>query len=109
MKTEIIYVAGRYRARTLPGKILNIIKAYITALRISRKGYIVFCPHANTALFDLFCKHSDEFWLKAGQEFLKRSDALFLMKGWQNSQGSWGEYNVAITKRMPIYYHLREL
>ena len=105
----IIYLAGHYRAKTVFGKALNILKAYIMAIRISRRGYVVFCPHMNTCLFDLFCHHDDIFWLKAGLDFLKRCDAIFLMKGWQDSHGSIGEYYQAKNKCLPIYKNLDEL
>ena len=106
----IIYVAGHYRAKTIFGKILNIIKAYITAIRISNKGFIVFCPHMNTALFDIFCKHDDEFWLKAGREFLAKCDAIYMMKGWENSKGSIDE-NLDATEihNIPVYYSIEDI
>ena len=105
----IIYVAGHYRARTIFGKILNIIKAYIVSIRITRRGYIVFCPHMNTALFDIFCHHEDKFWLEAGLEFLSKFDALYLMEDWYNSSGSVGELIKAESLEMPIYYSLDEI
>ena len=99
----IIYVAGHYRARTIFGKILNIIKAWVVSIRISRKGYVVFCPHMNTALFDIFCNHDDKFWLEAGKEFLSKFDAIYMMKGWTSSRGSIDEHCTALQLNIPIF------
>ena len=49
---EVAYIAGPYRAKT-PGQIYdNIAKARVVALAMWQKGYIVICPHMNSAFFD---------------------------------------------------------
>ena len=102
MKT--IYIAGPYRAKTRLGVLLNILKARKAAKELSKEGWCVFTPHMNTALFDGIC--SDKFWLDCGMEFLKRSDAIFLLKKWRLSEGAKEEYWYSCNYGKTMYYEV---
>ena len=90
---KVIYIAGAFRAKTQWGIMLNVRKAEDASLRFWKLGYAVICPHTMTQHFQNECP--DEVWLKGCIELLKRCDAIYLVDGWQNSEGSLDELKVA--------------
>ena len=91
MHPKIIYVSGKYRARTIFGKLWNIWKARRVAERLWREGWICICPHCNTLLFD-----EDTPYIIGDCEIISRCcDAVYMLRGWEESEGSRIEYSVA--------------
>ncbi|MDO9529250.1 MAG: DUF4406 domain-containing protein [Syntrophales bacterium] len=90
---KVVYIAGPYRAKTIFGRIINIIRARREALKWWKRGYAVICSHSNSALFD--GKAPDSVWLAGGLELLRRSDIIVMLPGWKFSQGSIQEYHTA--------------
>lgn len=86
----IVYICGAYRSRWgLPGVLWHIWKARQATIRLAEQGYVVFSSHLNWGLFD---GHRDiRFWLDCGLKMLERCDAIYLMKGWTESNGSCAE------------------
>lgn len=98
MAKEIVFVSGKYR-----GDIeANITKAESVAKRLWQEGFIVICPHLNTARFDGIC--SDDIWLLGYLEILKRCDSIYMMDNWQESEGSYQELKVAREAGLKIYW-----
>ena len=82
---KIIYVSGAYRSRWgLIGKLINIYKARRVAQRLWGAGYVVFCPHMNTALFMV----DGIPYIAGGCEIVKRCDTIYMMKNWESSEGA---------------------
>ncbi len=96
---KLIYVAGKYRARTWFGKVWNILKARRAARRLWKTGWAVICPHMNTALFDEDCPY-----IEGDCVMVKRCDAIYMLKGWHDSEGARIERMTAIKKGITIYY-----
>ncbi len=95
---EIVFVSGKYR-----GDIeTNIQKAEIVAKRLWGEGFVVICPHLNSAKFDGICP--DAVWLDGYQEILKRCDSIYMMKGWEDSEGAMQELALAKEMRKRIYW-----
>jgi len=99
---KIIYVAGKYRADTRSEIGLNILKAEKVAKRLWEAGYAVICPHANSAHFDGVV--ADRCFLEGGIEILTRCDAIYMMKGYENSLGAMEELRIARELDMEIIY-----
>ena len=99
---QIVYIAGPYRAKTIVGRIINIYKARKEAIKWWKKGYVVICPHMNTALMDKHCL--DDVWLKGAKELLKRSDIVVMLKPWPFSKGSVEELALAEKEGKRIIY-----
>lgn len=99
---KVIMVCGKYRASTVPEISDNINKAKHVAIELWQKGFAVICPHTNSAHFDGFCE--DEVWLKGYQEILKRCDAIFVLKGHENSSGTTNEIKLAKQLGKEIIY-----
>ncbi len=97
---RIIYVSGRYRAKTLLGKLWNIWKARRAAQRLWEDGWVVICPHLNTAMFNE--KHP---YIAGDCEIIKRCcDAIYMLENWEKSEGAQIELATAKIKGIAIYY-----
>jgi hypothetical protein len=100
---QIVYVAGKYRSKWgLIGRIINILKARKVAIRLWQKGYIVICPHLNTALFDGYCP--DDTWLEGDIAILERCDVIYMLKDWNESRGARIEYREAVRWGLEVMY-----
>ena len=104
---RVVYIVGPYRSGTIRTIVENIRRAEAVALRYWRKGYAVICPHKNSELFDGAV--SDEVILRGDIEFLKRSDQVVVLPGWERSEGSVGEVAVARELGIPIIYEELEV
>lgn len=101
MRRQIVFVSGRYRAKTLLGRLLNIWKARKAAIKLWQMGYTTFCPHLNTLLFD---GHSpDDVWLKGDIKILKHCQIIYMMKNWEKSEGACTEFDVATEHGLRIW------
>lgn len=97
---RIIYIAGAYRSKWgFLGVALNIWKARRAAKRLWSRDFAVICPHSNTAFFK-----EELMYLRGGIEMVKRCDALYLLKGWQSSEGSCLEYRAAIDNNLEVIF-----
>jgi hypothetical protein len=48
-------------------------------------------------------------FLDGDLEILRRVDAIFMLPGWENSEGSKGELALAITLGLPVYDQLEDV
>jgi hypothetical protein len=88
--SKVIYVAGPYRALTEYEIKQNIERAEKIAIELWKLGWAVICPHKNTAFFD--GNIPDHLLLEGYLQILKRCDAIFMMPGWECSEGAAIEY-----------------
>ena len=104
VKRQSIYVAGAYRSKWgIPGKIINILKAYRVGRRLTKQGYCVYIPHMNTALMDIGC-NTDQFFLDCGIKMLKKFEIIYMMKGWWDSEGAKQEHTEALRRGIEVRY-----
>ena len=105
MKT--IYVAGPYRAHTPSGVLANRHIAEICGMRLCANGWAPYIPHCNLGGFEIYdgieglC---DKVWLAIGLEWVHRCDAVFVLHGWEHSEGTKAEITEAKLIDLPIYY-----
>lgn len=97
--THIIYVAGPYRCPIKKGIQHNIDRALVAAQRLWNLGYVAFCPHSNSAHFT----GEDWWYLRGYLEVLSRCDAIYVLKGSENSRGTQAEIAEAQRLGLPIY------
>lgn len=97
---KIIYISGRYRARTIFGRLLNIWLARRVAIKIWKLGGIAICPHMNTALFP----EDGIDYIEGDCEIVERCDAILLLRNWRKSKGARRELATALSKRLRLYY-----
>ena len=97
---KIIYVSGRYRARTWLGKVINIYKARRAAQRLWG-DWVVICPHMNTALF----KEDGIPYIAGDCEIVKRCcDAIYMLKGYESSEGAMIELATAKNNGIEVIF-----
>jgi hypothetical protein len=103
---NIAYISGAYRSKYgVIGRIINILKARQAAKRLWKEYDAVICPHLNTALFDGVV--SDDKFLKGDIEILNRlhrKDTIYMMDGWENSEGAKMELDVATRRGLTVRY-----
>ena len=104
---KMVFIAGPYRASTEWGVHNNIQKAEQAAVAIWKLGISVVCPHKNTAYFGGAAP--DRVWLNGAQEQLRRSDAVFLVVGFEQSVGTQDEIALAKELGLPIFKEIEEV
>lgn len=100
---KVVYVSGKYRDSRGPwyvGK--NIQRAENVAMELWKLGFAVICPHKNTAFFE--GPLDDPVIMKGDCELVRRSDALVVIPGWEDSLGTKEEWQTAQEANKPIFY-----
>ena len=65
------------------------------------------CPHKNTAHFGGAAP--DELRLEGAREMLRRSDAVFCVRGWRKSAGATAEVVLATELGLPVFRTVGEM
>lgn len=100
-RMPVAYIAGPFRAKNAWLREKNIREAEELALRVAECGVAPLCPHTNTRFFDGTL--SDEFWLAATMELLRRSDVIVLTNRWVESSGARAEYEWARDNGLVVF------
>ena len=107
-KMKVVYVAGAFDSPDgCWGRTLNCRKAEHLALEVWQAGLVAICPHLNTRNFTGACER--EVWIKGDLEILRRCDAVLLVPGFENSQGTLAEVKEAQRLEIPIFYTVDDL
>ena len=94
-----MYIAGPYSGDVG----MNMYKAWLAGRVIVQKGYIPVIPHTMTGeMHDLL---TPDDWYQITLELLKLCDAIYMLRGWECTQGAVEEHDYAAnTMRIPIYF-----
>jgi hypothetical protein len=103
---KLAYVIGAYRSSTVYGVSRNIEAASALAAELWKAGFAVICPHKNSAFFDGLV--SDNVFLSAGLEMLRRCDCAVLAPRWRDSGGSLCEIAECHRCKIPVYASAKE-
>lgn len=106
---KMIYVAGKFSAKTREGVEANIAHAVACSLDVARVGGFPVCPHANTAHPDFETVQPYPFWIEGTMLLMLACDALFMVPGWEQSSGARGERDRALAEDMPVFETLADL
>ena len=98
----LVYLAGPVRGDRINIVYENIQRAREWACFLWEVGFAVFCPHLNTAFMDGIVE--DEVFLEGDLNILSRCDTIFVLPGWEDSQGTIGEIGEALKMGIPIYF-----
>jgi nucleoside 2-deoxyribosyltransferase len=104
---KVIYVAGKYRGKTLYETMNNINAASKLAAEVWQAGAVALCPHKNSALFDGIVP--DSVFLAGDIELLKRCDGLIAVDNWRDSRGAEAEVAYAVARVIPIFHRIGDL
>lgn len=99
-----VYIAGPIRHKSAYQREKNIRVAESALVDVLRMGAACICVHSMCR----YLEHElpDQVYLDQDLELLLRSDALFLVDGWERSVGSRGERDFAEANRIPIFTSL---
>ena len=70
------------------------------AQRLWGEGFVVICPHMNTALF----KEDGIPYIAGDCEIVKRCDTIYMMRNWGSSEGAKIELATAKNNGIEIVY-----
>jgi len=106
MKT--IYIAGPISATNCIDYLINVRSGIKVATFLLKEGYAPFCPHMDFQLG--LCDHIPLAQYYAYSiAWLRKSDMIYFMPGWEGSAGCQEEYNVAAELKIPIYFDIRDI
>lgn len=106
-RIKLVYCADRYRAR-LPYEIAtNIHNAWRLGVEVAKLGAMPVIPHKNSEMMDGL--QSDDFWLEATLELMRRCDAVLAGPTWERSFGARGEVDEAKRLGIPVFFGLATL
>ena len=104
VRRQSVYIAGKYRSKYgFIGRLWHVWKAGQAGMRLKAQGYVCFNPIVNWGLFGLFDK-DDTFWLAAGLKLLPDHEIIYMMEGWEESEGAVMEWHEAIKRKLQIQY-----
>lgn len=106
---KVIFLAGAYLGQDFNETEENIRLAEKYAIKLWEMGYGVFCPHLNTAHFELKAKVKEDAYKEFDMKILRACDVVFALPNWQESEGARTEINEAKRLGLPIYYSLEEI
>lgn len=100
-----VYVAGPYSADNVLDVLKNIGRGEQVCADLFSQGFAPFCPwHDKSYVID---RPFDEFTVQQFYDFsmawLRVSDAIFLIRGWEKSKGTLAEVEEAKRLCIPIF------
>lgn len=112
MDLTYVYIAGPYRgkashdARGYFAIDANINRAKEAAATLARLGIPFFCPHLNSAHFEVIAPDvKSVYWLEMDMVFVDLASVLWILEGWEDSGGTLGEIERAKENQQPVFYH----
>lgn len=88
-----IYISGRLRADTHTEIEANIRFAETVSLSLTKAGAAVHCPHTQQRAF--YDAIGSDLFLEQDFAIIKRCDAIYMLHGWEESEGAMAELEVA--------------
>lgn len=107
-----VYIAGPYSSDDIIKGLGNIRTGMRMAAKLLQHGLAVFCPWLDHQLF-LQLREGEEITLKTIQAhsmaWLRASDAILALKGWESSKGTLAEIAEANTREIPVFFNYMDL
>ena len=112
MLIKRVYIAGAYSADNVLSVLNNMRKGMRLGLEVLLAGFSPFVPWFDYH-FQLFLREGEELtvedYYNYSLKWLEVSDAILIVPGSENSNGTKKEIKRAKKLNIPIFYDLREL
>lgn len=107
-----VYVAGPYSAYNVVDVLKNIGRGEKACAELFKEGFAPFCPWHDKSF--VINRPEDSFSVKQfydySIEWLRVSDCVFLLPGWEDSKGTLAEIKIAETEcNIPIFDSLSNM
>ena len=103
----IVFVIGPYRADSAWEIEQNVRRAEEVALRVWEAGHVALCPHAMTRYYQDALP--DDVWLSGMRKLMMRCDSVLALDGWEGSEGSMLELDLAEEIGFPIFTEVEQI
>ena len=105
---KLVYVAGPYSAQEPSQVAINIGQAWFAGRELVKMGLFPVIPHMNTAFFEGLQDY--DFFLEGTFRLLSQCDAMLVLPGYENSDGTLREIRKAsMSLYIPIFYSFKEV
>lgn len=103
-----VYICGKLRSHSL-GYIKNLSRMIKEAEMVRKSGFAVFIPGLDIlqAIYSGDCNFKELFGNSI--EWLKVSDAVYVISNWRTSKGVKAEIKLAKKLGIPVFYNLKDL
>jgi len=103
-----VYVAGAYTAPTVVQVLENMRRGIDAAVQVAKLGMAPYCPWLDFQ-YGLVSAMPVEVYKEISMEWLRASDAVLVVPGWENSEGTKAEIQEAVNRDIPVFFSLRSL
>ncbi len=110
MNRPIVFISGPYQGQSHDGDSYleiedNINEARHVAVYLAKKGLGFFCPHLNSAHFEVMAPEATvDYWYDMDISILRGCDAIVLLPTWQSSKGAIAELEEAGKIGLSIFF-----
>lgn len=105
--TLCIYLAHKYTEPEVYKVQRNIDRATLYAQEVAKMGALPLTPGRISTHFEGIQHY--QWWSEAYLVLMRRCDAVFMVPGWETSNGAVAELTEALRLGIPVYYHLGDL
>ncbi|HEW91205.1 MAG TPA: DUF4406 domain-containing protein [Thermotogaceae bacterium] len=104
---KLVFISGPYKADTNWQIERNIRNAEIASLMVWKLGAVPICVHTMNRHF--FGEIDEERVINGCMDIIMRCDAILMLSGWEESAGSYMEYNFAMKNNVTVFTRIDEL
>ena len=94
-----IYISGPITGQDRQEYLPHFIRE---EMKIKAEGHEVLNPATMNMLMPYGSTHED--YMKVSIAELSICDGIYLLEGWEESEGAWEEFTYAVAHKMPVFY-----
>lgn len=103
-----VYVAGAYSSDKITDMLGNMRRGIALSVKVLQAGYAPFCPWLDFQ-FGLLAEIPLDTYYEYSMTWLRASDAVLLVPGWEGSVGVKAEMEEAKRLGIPVFWTLDEM